>query len=289
MRNYSRKKRLFLPAALIISGASFGLSQLSSAQTASSSNTPGSITAVVSGPTNNITQEGAARMGAADMLVRQGDALANKGDWKQAEVCYRAAMVENPNDFFALCRLSHHAFQSGDTATALSCYRVMFYSAGSFQGGSLREEGEYAILLSQTGQMAEAIPVYNELVRFLDYSAEGTPMLKLLLPIYSSSSKPFSIEEFQAMAHVGAAMNDPDDADKLAHLQAAAKLYPASGIADYYLGEYLKTQPGREAEAIKAFQIARDNGGPQMEASVDQAVKTGSWTFVEAAKKVFGN
>ena len=227
-------------------------------------------------------------MNQADALVKQGDVLAIKGEWSGAEVDYTKALQFVPKFQNALFPLARHAAQVGDVRAAIRLYRSGFYATdGKFLTGDTESTMHYALLLSEAGQMPEALAVYNGAARFVDYNGDGSRALRVLLPVYSDGLQPYSLAEFQSKANVGASLTCPDDVRKLQYLQSAVNLYHTGGIANHYMGEDLKTKPGSEPSALKAFRAAWEDGDRQVEAAVVQAVRSGTPAFVQSAKGIF--
>ena len=137
---------------------------------------------------------------------------------------------------------------------------------------------EFAILLSQTGQIEEALAIYYHAAASLN-DMDGKPHLKVLLPeLVEERTLPdqvrYTSEHLQALAETAIAHEEDlfgENKETIAHMQEAVKLYPDSPVTHYYLGEILLTTDRAGAKA--AYQKAAELGDDQTQAAVKAELK----------------
>ena len=213
-------------------------------------------------------------------LCKQGDASAQRLAWKQAQQEYQQALdlwPENPDALYGLAQCSQIA---GDQAKAVVCYRKAVYSDNPADKGfgetHTNRLMEFVLLLNKTGQVAEALFVYNHAAAALDYEGgdvqHGKQNLKVLLPEVVvdrtlGDQVQYTPEHLQALADTALAHEETSfgrDKEALAHTQEAVKLFPDSAVTHYYLGETLRgiNDSGAKAAFEKAVQLS-DNPATQ--------------------------
>ena len=206
----------------------------------------------------NITPQEQARVNAGmakiNELNRAGQEALHNRNFVLAEADYREMVQiqsDIPNYYYGL---GEALAGQGKTAEALSVYKTAVYwplntgpegaafSRSIGNPSNLRGCGggtdavawlRYALLLSQTGQNAEAFSVYSQAIVWVnDLNRSGITLF--------SSAGPSSPAEFQAAAHValglliGGMLTDHEQA--MTEFDQARRLAPDSAAANYYYG-----------------------------------------------------
>ena len=188
-------------------------------------------------------------------LVDQGDASVKRFAWKEAKQDYQQALDLLPDSKPALYGLAKCSQNDGDIPKAIEYYREAIYSANPAAKGfgetNTSRLMELALLLNKTGQVDEAILVYNHAAFALDYqdseNHNGQPHLKVLFPEImreriQADQVRYTPERLQALADALLACKMDgfwSYKEIKAHAQEAARLYPDSAAVQYYVGEAL--------------------------------------------------
>ena len=123
-------------------------------------------------------------------LAERGDASVKRLAWREAKQEYQQALDLLPDSKPALYGLAKCSQNNGETAKAIGYYRKAVYSTNPADKGfgetNTSRLMELALLLNKTGQIDEALSVYNHAASALDYqdsdNHNGEPHLKVLLP-----------------------------------------------------------------------------------------------------------
>ncbi len=227
----------------------------------------------------------------AYVLVKAGNAFAKNNDWQNAQSQYQQALDLSPQSGLghqlALYGLIDCCRATGDTKKGLEYSRQAIYHNGSAAEGLYENDTaklmQFALLLSQTGQEAEAVQVYNHAAAGLDYRDSqyngGQLYLKVPLPeIAIGNLLPgqvqYTPEHLQALADTVLAYEQQgfwSDKEVLAHIQKAVRLYPDSPVTHYYQGEILLTKDAAGAKA--AYQKAAELGDDSTNDAVKERLK----------------
>lgn len=209
-------------------------------------------------------------------LCKQGDASAQRLAWKQAQQEYQQALDLWPGNSDALYGLAQCSQLTGDQAKAVEYYRKAVYSDNPADKGfgetHTNRLMQFVLLLNKTGQVAEALSVYNHAAAALDYEdgdvQHGKQKLKVLLPEVVvertlGDQVQYTPERLQALADTALAheeMGFGSDKEALAHIKEAVKLFPDTAVTHYYFGEVLRgfNDPGAKAAFEKAAQLSDD-------------------------------
>ena len=212
-------------------------------------------------------------------LTQKGDRETAQGDWLQAMNDYQQALSLWPYEQEALYGVADDSLKRGDMAGAVGYYRRAIYTHPDppvlplFHENNVFRLMEYALLLSQTGQQAEALAVYRHGAALFNVM-DGRPRHKVALPDFGDGpgQSPFSPQALQAMAHVRWAEDhsDFDAKGAAAHLQRAVALAPDSPVVYYYRARY-EARHVHDYKAVKAdFDQAAQLGGPEVGDAVQQ-------------------
>jgi tetratricopeptide (TPR) repeat protein len=205
--------------------------------------------------------------------ISRAQSLLKSGDATKAQIVFRQALTLQPNDEPAQLGLAEVYTTEGQIYKAITTYRNLVYNvAGSTGGGSVETDPSvlmrFALLLQQTGQMQEAVSVYNRGINFLDFDdnelRKSTPVS---LPQFGEGvdQEPYSPQELESMANLALFVDTfghegYGDPEPLTHLQKALAIAPDSAAANYYMGKYLygKNDTGAKAYLQKAIQLGDD-------------------------------
>ena len=222
-------------------------------------------------------------------LSKQGDVAIKGGNWAQAQTYYQQALEVWPDNSNALYGLGKCADAAGDTAGAIGYYRKVIYTNDPHRYGTVPHDGygtnnvtqmmEFVLLLSKTGQQQEALAVYNRAAHLLNYrdadTNGGKPYLKVLLPEFGvdPNAAVYTPQRLQAMARVALSIEEGafGSKDALPQAQEAVRLYPASPITYFYLGEQLKLRQKKGAK--EAYEEAAALGDDRMGSAVQEELK----------------
>ncbi len=229
-------------------------------------------------------------------LEKAGAKALHDGDFAAAEADFRESVSITPfsNTYF---ELAEALTGQGRTAEAIEAYRGGIYGPpytvtvqndisvhGQFNpnvrtcpgGGAEAHWMKYALLLSQTGQEAEAVIIYKKaLIRVPEADHPG-----MSLALASDTPSP---ETFQAAAHVAlglCATFSGSQYDKaMGDFDAARRLRPDSPLANYYYGYGWKNldpkgaaRQAYAAQAKAAFQQAAAFGEGTVKKEAEQAL-----------------
>ena len=181
------------------------------------------------------------------------EALHNK-NFVIAEADYRELVEMGTLSFSSYYGLGESLAGQGKTAEAIAAYKVGVYWPLNSPAGqlALSRAGDnrpnlrgccggtdavawlkYALLLSQTGQNAEAFSVYSQAILWVnDLNRSGITLF--------SSADPSSPAEFQAAVHIalglltGGMLTDPEQA--MTEFDHALQLAPDAAVTNYYYG-----------------------------------------------------
>ncbi len=183
-------------------------------------------------------------------LTRAGEEALHMKNFAAAEDNYRQLIQVEPSFLYDYYGLGEALAGEGKTADALAAYKTAVdwplntapeaVAISRSMGNTSNRRGccgpadavgwiKYALLLSQTGQNAEAFPVYSQaVVQANDLSRSGITLF--------SSAGPSSPAEFQTAAHIalGLLVTDPEQA--MSEFDQARQLAPDSAAANYYYG-----------------------------------------------------
>ena len=219
-------------------------------------------------------------------LAERGDASIKHLAWKEAKQEYQQALDLLPDSKPALYGLAKYSQNDGETAKAIEYYRKAIYSTNPADKGfgetNTSRLMEFALLLNKTGQIDEALSVYNHAATALDYqdsdTRNGEPHLKVLLPEIvrervQADQVRYTPERLQASANTALAYEEMafgSNKEALSHMQEAVKLYPDSPVTHYYLGEALPSGSPREKAAYKK---ASELGDGETKAAAKERLK----------------
>ena len=201
-------------------------------------------------------------------------------NYTQAEEGFRSSIADFPDDRASL-GLAETLVAEGKVTEALQTYYLYFHPpVGEFQSDSYAPKAnlEYAMLLNQQGQWAEAIDHYNaalpDLVKW-DYKAN--------LHFDAATPQPAALA---AASHIGLGLYDnfeyePDSNTKaLQEYNAALQLAPDWDAANYYYGYgWQKLSPiarakfGTMQQAKPHLQKAENVGDASIKAAAAKVLK----------------
>lgn len=218
-------------------------------------------------------------------LAKQGDAAAKGSNWAGAQTYYQQALDLWPDNSLALYGLGRCADAAGDTARAVSYYRMATYADNSphtkynTQTNDVTRLMEFVLLLNRAGQEPEARAVYHRAAHLLNYrdadTNGGKPYLKILLPEFDNrpNAIPYTPQRLQAMVRVAISIEAGafGGKDALPQVQEAVRLYPDSPITYFYLGEQLHLMQKKEAKA--AYAKAAALGDEEIGAAAQEVMK----------------
>lgn len=208
--------------------------------------------------------------------IAHGEALMKAGDLNGAVGAFQEVIAYMPNDGLAYQRMAEAYAAAGklpEASWAFHKFLVEGFGPGTNGGvgDNATEWAEYAVVLGKTGQPAEAIRCYNHAASLLDFEDSenhgGKPHLKVVFPeLAAEPTSPeqvgYTPERLQALADSLLAYEQQgfwSDKEVLAHAQEAAKLYPASAVTHYYLGEVLPpSSPDKKAAYQKAAELGNN-------------------------------
>jgi tetratricopeptide (TPR) repeat protein len=227
-----------------------------------------------------VSSIGPIEVAASDSFCRIGEAESKKGNWTAAMDNYHKALNLWPDSREALYLATEAAVALGDTTLAARYCRAAVHTDNPFNYGAIPDDGfqendikrlmQFALLLNQVGQTAEAMSLYNRAAYLRDYQDSqfhgGKPYLKVLLPeLVEERLLPeqvrYTPERLQALADTALAHEElgfGSDKEALAHMQEAVKLFPESPVTHFYLGEALSRKDPRAAKA--AYRKAAELG-----------------------------
>ena len=220
------------------------------------------------------------------------------GDFPTAEAAYRNLIEADPFSRDSHYGLGDALAGQGRAADAIAAYRIDIYmplnADESLNGIPVTESSRgkmigcknqtvatswmrCALLLSQSGQGAEAVVLYNQALPRVPGLSE--PGLKLSL----DSNMP-APETFQAAAHVALGLcitfdSSPDHERAMSEFDAARRLRPASPLTNYYygygwqhLGLKSAARAATAAQAQAAFQQVAASGGGGVKKAAEEAL-----------------
>lgn len=229
-------------------------------------------------------------------LDRAGAQALHHGDYIAAEAAFRESVGITPDAGISY-GLAEALTGQGRVADAIEAYRSAIYGPpytvavqndiavhGPFNpnvrtcpgGGAEAHWMKYALLLSQTGQGAEAVVIYKKaLIRVPEADHPG-----MSLALASDTPTP---ETFQAAAHVAlglcATFSDSDHDKAMSEFDAARRLRPDSALTNYYYGygwQHLDlkgaARRANAAQAKAAFQQAAAYGEGDVKKAAEQAL-----------------
>lgn len=227
-------------------------------------------------------------------LITAGQKLFDAGNFAAAAITFRQAIAVGLNDPNAYIGLAESLNAQGKSVEALAAYRELIYElpvrqstssrdpekaaahrAQVLQNPTQREFGSasvrvwmnYAILLCQSGQWAEAAAFYQRAAARVP-TGDGPS-----LALQAGPSAP-SLAELEAMAYVALGV---DYAYRLelekavAEYDQAWRLQPDSPMVNYYYGLTLKSL-GRINEAKAAFRKAASLGSGDVKKAAEKAL-----------------
>ncbi len=219
--------------------------------------------AAVGGALPYINPEGVKQSSDSFTLSKKGDEYAVR--LVNARQHYQKALELWNDSPDALYGMAKCCLNTGDVTQATGYYRKAIYGNG--RGQPYYREIDttklltYARLLDKAGQTAEAVTVYNHAVSLLKYT-DDKPSSVYLLPLFGTDQGQiaYNSSRLQALAQVGLGVFSQDTqeltpAERVAHLRAAARLYPDSPVVQSYLGDVLanaKDEAGAKAARAKA-------------------------------------
>ncbi len=230
-------------------------------------------------------------------MERSGAEALRNGDFIAAEATFRVLVEEDSLSPEAHYGLGDALAGQGHTADAIAAYRVAIYmplnadkslndipltepSRGKIIGCTNQTVAaswmRCALLLSQTGQGAEAIAIYNQaLPRVPDWNHPG-------MSLAFASDAP-ALETFQAAAHIAlglcATFSGAGHDEAMSEFDAARRLQPDSPLTNYYYGygwQHLaakaRLNAANAAQAKAAFQQAAAYGEGDVKKAAEQAL-----------------
>lgn len=218
--------------------------------------------------------------------VSRGEALFKAGNLTAAISAFQEGLSYAPDNGLAYQHLAETYTAMNQPDKAIAAYRTVLYDwPGKGWGNSIGSNTtvlmQFALLLLKTGQSAEALTVYQRGYHFLPTDRGPMP------PLFTTPD--FAPADFKAAAYTAMGLHETAwgvAADAPAYFERAIATQPAFATPYYYYGELLKGKPGRAADAVAAFNQARQLGGPQMQPFIDKAAKQGTTEFEGAVKRV---
>ncbi len=219
----------------------------------------------------------------AQAAIILGEGLLKVGKVEEAIHSFQTAINYEHTDGLAYQRLAEAYTAAGQLDKAVDTYRKVMYNrlgpgVGNIQGSKVEVLMQFALLLQRTNHIEEAVTAYRRGAYLLNYrdseNHEGKPYLKVMLPTFGSGGDiPYTPQRLQALAHIAIAIETFSFGDKeaLAHLREAARLYPDSPVAHFYLGEQLHRMQNREAKS--AYAKAAALGDDRVGAAAQEALK----------------
>ncbi len=234
-------------------------------------------------PINPFLIEAGEKAHVADL---RGEELLKAGIYSDAIGAFQEALSYEPHDGLAYQHLAEAYTAMNQPDKAIAAYRTLFYDWpgkgwGSSIGSNTTVLMQFALVLLKTGQKAEALTVYQRGYHFLPTDRGPLP------PLFTTPD--FAAADFKAAAYTAMGLHETAwgvAADAPAYFERAIATQPAFATPYYYYGELLKGKPGRAADAVAAFNQARQLGGPQMQPFIDKAAKQGTTEFEGAVKRV---
>ncbi len=214
-------------------------------------------------------------------LVSSGESLLSAGNFPAAEEDFRSAMAVSAMrvpgfDISAERGLAETLAAMGKTEEAFQLYRTIIYAyprSTSSVAQESRSLMRFALLLSQTGQWAEAVSLYNKALSNTTYG--DAPKLDMRF----DQQVPMP-QHLQALAHVACGMEFSGHGQNIAALKEFAsghRIAPDSPLTNYYYGQgWQKLSPTERAQ----FGTAQ-----QARAALQKAVKLGKGDVKLAAAK----
>ena len=210
--------------------------------------------------------------------LQEGNANLQAKNYALAEADFRDALaLEHSGP--AYLGLAEALVGQGKTAEARQAYFMLFHPGlRESWGGSYMPKAhlEYALLLNQSGEWAEAVAHYNASLADLPHGV--LPPLTFLNP---AMPQPGALA---AAAHVGLGLYDnfeyePDSSAKaFQEYNAALQLAPSSGLANYYYGY------GWQRLDLKS--PARAAAAPQAKAALAKAAASDDSAVKKAAQEM---
>ena len=217
------------------------------------------------------------------------------GDLDGAVDFFQHVLTYMPDDGLAYRRMAESYAADGrmsEASRAFHKFLIEGFGPGTNGGVSdtSDEWAEYAQVLVKTGQPAEAIRCYNHAASLLDYEDsqyhDGKPTLKVLLPELVAehplaAQVQYTPERLQALADTALAEEEAgfgSNKEAMAHMQEAVKLYPATPVTHYYLGEMLLRAGVSNGHAAKAaYAEAAQLGDEQVKAAATERMTQIWW------------
>jgi tetratricopeptide (TPR) repeat protein len=217
----------------------------------------------------------------SDGLTDQGDAMLSAGDYQTAEQTFRRALaVAEPGNLgwnpSAERGLAEALAAQGKTGAALRIYRPLVYRYDMSRCSSVAQEMRtmmrFAVLLSQTGQWAEAVSVYEKAIPKANFG--DAPKLDA----HFNSQVPMPIQ-LEALAHVAVGLELSGNDNKAAFIEfdKGRNLAPDAALISYYYGQGWQRLDPKDRAALGSLQQAR--------AALQKAVKFGKGDVKKAAQK----
>jgi len=193
-------------------------------------------------------------------VIMRGDEVLEAGDTGGAIAAFLEARQFGTESLIALMRLANAYRLAGRTGEAVAAYRQLIYpppGRGWSHANRLSppHQMNFALLLLQTGQEAEALAAYRRARLTLNYDDNGRPKIAALLPDVGPGGLPYSPRLLRAMVCLGLGVDSVDA--EAPRLKEAVALAPDSAAANYYLGKYLSgsDNPGAKVALGRAVQF----------------------------------
>lgn len=231
-------------------------------------------------------------------MERTASEALHSGDFPAAEAAYRSLIETNPFSTESHYGLGDALAGQGRVADAIAAYRVGIYmplnaekslndipltepSRGKLTGCQNQTVAaswmRCALLLSQSGQAAEAVVIYNQALPRVSGLSESR-----LNPSLDSDAP--ALETLQAAAHVALGLcitfdSTPDHERAMSEFNAARRLRPDSPLTNYYYGYgWQRLDPkgiarrANAAQAKAAFQQAAAYGNNDVKKAAEHAL-----------------
>lgn len=209
----------------------------------------------------------------ASQAAEKGRDLLKKGDVDAAIESFNKAVTLSPSEAEAYIGLAEAYTAKGQYANALKAYRTLIYPASeknwvSNLANDTATLMKFAILLSRTGQRAEAIQAYAKGLENLSRNSDPPLSVSFTTPNYNPAQFEAAARTAIGIKEYRAGRND----SAITELQQAVRSQPRFALAYFYLGRALSDK-GQRAEARAAFEKAAAFGRGEVKTPAQKALK----------------